>query len=177
MFVAVSWFVDGGVFPEKVNGGGAACERKTLSPLLMVDGFTASYRHLAMVAFDLLVTRWREARCRRRTSAGRRASCSMERPLTSAGGVLVDDERRLDDERLVFSIVGSEYVAEKQTVVTKSAGGVACSVNLQLRKSKVCYCGVAPKYVSTFQWGLLVYSCLLHMECLSVNLYLLIVNI
>ena len=65
------------------------------------------------------------------TSAGRRASCSTERPLMSVGGVLVDDER-LDDERLVFGIVGSECVAEKQTVVTKSAGGVACSVNLQL---------------------------------------------
>ena len=48
------------------------------------------------------------------------------------GGVLVDDERRLDDERLVFGIVGSECVAEKQTVVSKSAGGVACSVNLRL---------------------------------------------
>ena len=132
MFVVVSWFVDGGVFPEKVDGGGATCERETLSPLLMADGFTASYRRLAMVAFGPLVTRWREARCRCRTSAGRRASCSMEQPLTSVGGVLVDDERRLDDERLIFGIVGSEYVAEKQTVVTKSAGGVACSVNLQL---------------------------------------------
>ena len=156
MFVVVSWFVDGSVFPEKVDGGGATCEGETLSPLLMADGFTASYRRLALVAFGPLVTRWREARCRRRTSAGRRASCSTERPLTSAGGVLVDDERRLDDERLVFGIVGSEYVAEKQTVVTKSAGGVACSVNLRTAKSKVCYCGVAPKHVSTFQWGLLV---------------------
>ena len=126
MFVVVSWFVDEGVFPDKVDGRGATCERETLSPLLMADGFTASYRRLAMIAFGPLVTRWREARCRRRTSAGRRASCSTERPLTSAGGVLVDDER------LVFGIVGSEYVAEKQTVVTKSAGGVACSVNLQL---------------------------------------------
>ena len=86
MFVAVSWFVDGGVSPEKVDGGGTTCERETLSPLLMVDGFTASYRRLAMVAFDPLVTRWREARCRRRTLAGRRASCLTERPLTSAGG-------------------------------------------------------------------------------------------
>ena len=98
----------------------------------MVDGFTASYRRFAMVAFGPLVIRWQEVWCRRRTLARRRASCLMERPLTSACGVLVDNERRLDDEWLVFGIVGSEYVAEKQTVVTKSAGRVACSVNLQL---------------------------------------------
>ena len=36
----------------------------------------------------------------------------------------------------IFGIVGSEYVVEKQTVVTKSAGRVACSVNLQL--SQMC---------------------------------------
>ena len=44
----------------------------------------------------------------------------------------MENKRRLNNEQLVFGIVGSEYVAEKQTVVTKSAGGVACSVNLQL---------------------------------------------
>ena len=90
-----------------------------------------------MVAFGLLVTRWREARCRCRTSAGRRASCSTERPLTLAGGALVDDERRVDDEWLVLGIVGSEYVVEKQTVVTKLACRVACSVNLQLSQKCV----------------------------------------
>ena len=142
MFVAVSWFVDRGVFPEKVNGGGATCERETFSPLLMVDGFTALYRCLTMVAFGPLVTRWQEARCRRRTLAGRRASCLTERPLTSAGGVLVDDEQRLDDEQLVFGIVGSEYVAEKQTVVTKLAGVVACSVNLQLSQNVLLWGGI-----------------------------------
>ena len=82
------------------------------SSLLKVDGFRASYKRLAIVAFGLLVTRWREARCSRSTSAGRRASCSRERPLMSAGGVPVDDngprERRVDDERLVFGIVCSE---------------------------------------------------------------------
>ena len=132
MFVAVSWFVDGDVFPERVDGGGTSCECETSFLLLMVDGFTASYRRLAMVAFGPLVTRWREARCRCRTLAGRRASFSMERPLTSAGGVLVDDEQRVDNERLVLGIVGSEYVAEKQTVITKLADRVACSVNLQI---------------------------------------------
>ena len=90
--MVVSWFVVA-VFPERVDDGDATCKRETSSPLLMVDGFTASYRNLAMVAFGPLVTRWQEARCRRRTSTGRRASCSMERPLTSAGGLLVDNER------------------------------------------------------------------------------------
>ena len=78
MFVAVSWFVNGGVFPEIVDGGGAICECETWSPLLMVNGFTALYRRLAMVAFDPLVTRWREARCGPRTSAGSWVSCSTE---------------------------------------------------------------------------------------------------
>ena len=91
-----------------------------------------SYRCLAMVAYGPLVTRWREARCRCRSSAGRWASYLMERPSISVGGVLVDDEQQVDDEWLVLGIVGNEYVAEKQTVVTKLAGGVACSVNLQL---------------------------------------------
>ena len=49
--------------------------------------------------------------------------------------MLVNDEQRVGDERLVLSIVGSEYVVEKQTVVTKSAGGVACSENLQPSQS------------------------------------------
>ena len=44
----------------------------------------------------------------------------------------MDNEQRVDNERLVLGIVGSEYVAEKQTVITKSAGRVACSVNLQI---------------------------------------------
>ena len=118
------------MFSERVYGGGTTCEHETSSPLLMADGFTASYRRLAIVAFGPLITRWRETKCRRRTLAGRRASYSTEQPLTSVGGVLVDDEQLLDDERLIFSIVGSEYVTEKQTVVTKSAGGVACSINL-----------------------------------------------
>ena len=73
----IGWFVDGGVFAERVAGGGETCEREA-SLLLVADGFRASYRRLAMVALDPLVTKWREAKCRRRTSAGKRASCSAE---------------------------------------------------------------------------------------------------
>ena len=84
---------------------------EALSPLI-ADGFRASYKRLDMVALDPLVTRWQEARCRSSTSVGRRARYSTERPLTSAGGVPVDikqpSEQRVDDEQLVFSIVGSE---------------------------------------------------------------------
>ena len=46
MFVAVSWFIDGGVFLERVDGEGATCKHETSSPLLMVDRFRASYRRL-----------------------------------------------------------------------------------------------------------------------------------
>ena len=159
------------MFPEGVDGGGATCERETSSPLLMVDGFTASYRRLAIVAFGPLVTRWREARCRRRTSAGRWASCSMEQPLTLAGNVLVDNEQRLDDERLVFGIIGSKYVAEKQTVVTKSAGGVACSVNLQL--SQKCATVGWRKNVSAHSNGgyLFAHAHPIWSACLLTNIY------
>ena len=106
MLVAVCWFSEEGLVLVSVDGEDAS------SSLLKVDGFRVSYKCLAIVAFGPLVIRWREARCSRSTSAGRWASCSRERPLTSAGGVPVDDdgprERRVDDERLVFSIVGSE---------------------------------------------------------------------
>ena len=46
----VSWFVEGGVSPVRFDGGG------TVSKLL-VGGFRASYKRLAIVAFDSLVTR------------------------------------------------------------------------------------------------------------------------
>ena len=137
----------------------------------MVDGFTASYRRLAMVAFGPLVTRWQEARCRCRTSAGRRASCLTERPLTSAGGVLVDDERQLDDERLIFGIVVSKCVAEKQTVVTKLADGVACSVNLQL--SQKCATVVWRQNVSAYSNGAYLFTSArpIRSACLSNYIY------
>ena len=78
----------------------------------------------------------------------------------------MDDEWRLDDEQLVFGIVGSEYVAEKQTVVAKSAGRVACSVNLQL--SQKC---ATVGWRQSMSAHLLDYSCPLHTECLSVYIY------
>ena len=93
------------MFPERVDveggvdGEGATCDREA-SLLSVADGFRASYKRLAMVALDPLVTRWREARCRRRTSAGKRASCSAEQLLMSAGGA-TDDERR---RRLVLGM-------------------------------------------------------------------------
>ena len=159
MFVAVSWFIDGGVFPEKVDGGGTTCEHETLSPLLMMDGFTALYRRLAMVAFGPLVTRWREARCRCRTLAGRRASFSTERPLTSAGGVLMDDEWRLDNEWLVFGKVGSEYIAEKQTVVIYQVGWRSCLLCKLTAKSKKCSTVGWRQNVSARSNGAYLFTC------------------
>ena len=78
----------------------------------MVDGFRLSHKRLAMVALGPLVTRRQEASYTHRTIAGRWASCTMERPLVSESGVLLDDEQRVDDEWLVLGIVSSEYVAK-----------------------------------------------------------------
>ena len=41
--MAVGWFINGGVFPVTVDGGGATCKCETSSPLLMADGFRASF--------------------------------------------------------------------------------------------------------------------------------------
>ena len=104
------------MFPERVDveGGvdseGATCDREA-SLLSVADGFRASYKRLAMVALDPLVTRWREARCRRRTSAGKRASCSAEQLLMSAGGA-TDDERR---RRLVLGMTKGKRNTGNQT--------------------------------------------------------------
>ena len=40
MFLAVSWFVDGGVFPETVNGGGTTLRARGVRslPFLMANG-------------------------------------------------------------------------------------------------------------------------------------------
>ena len=93
----------------------------------------------------------------------------MGRPLTLAAGVLVDDEWRVDDERLVLGIVCSEYLAEKQTIVTKSAGRVACSVNLQL--SQKCATVGWHQNMSAHSNGAYVFvcSCPPHTECLFVK--------
>ena len=42
MFMAVSWLVDGGVFPERVDSESVTCKCETLSPLLMVAGWIYS---------------------------------------------------------------------------------------------------------------------------------------
>ena len=88
----ISWFVEGGLFPERVDDGGATCDCE-VTLLSVADGFRASCKCFAMVALDPLVTRWREAKCRRRTPAGKRASCPAEQPLMLAGGA-TDDERQ-----------------------------------------------------------------------------------
>ena len=63
----------------------------------------------------------------------------------------------------------------RETVVSKSAGRVACSVNLRLIKSVMLLAGAKMYQHIPMDW--FVYSCLPHKECLSVNLYLLMVNI
>ena len=60
-----------------------------------------------MLTLGPLVTGLREARCRHRASAERWASCLTEQSLTSAAGMLVDDE---GCSKLVLAkgIVGSD---------------------------------------------------------------------
>ena len=70
---------------------------------LVVGGFRALYKHLAMVAFDPLVTRWREVRCRCKTSADRLANSVTEHPLMSADEIADDIDER---HRCVWLVLG-----------------------------------------------------------------------
>ena len=116
-----SWWLGGSsmeeVFPVRVDDGGTTDNCET-SSLLAIYGFRALYKHLAMIIFDLLVTRWREERCRCITSAVRWASCSMEQPLMSLGGA-VDDI----DERHQWLVIG---------MVIGNTGHQMCSRQVEL---------------------------------------------
>ena len=103
--MVVSWFVEEGVSPVRINDGGAAGE-------LVVGGFRVSYNRLAMVAFDPLVTRWREARCRRRTLADGRANSATKHPLMSADGMADDIDKACGCVRLILGIATTTLVTE-----------------------------------------------------------------
>ena len=69
------------------------------------SGCRAVCRHLAMAALVPLVIRWRDERCRRRTSVGRRTSCDTEQRVMSKGA---EDDNEPRDEWVVFGIFNTE---------------------------------------------------------------------